>query len=819
MDQDETDEDNDREEIEEGESTTAHHASNVQDDFSPSKRPTQDQASGSPKASPSPTARILFSARPKPNSNTRQGSASTNATQTQQFSNQSQNPIKDTSDVNTTAGPFNLHKAKNPAVNSTTFNEAGRSPSIFGTNPRSSVAGDSLPLGDSTASLIPHGQKDAINVQSSAGANSSSVLPPVPVSSGVVRFNIPTDGTDERVRTKSELTQSSQRRSWRQLRRGRSHPGEIVKMEKMLVRVDSTMQQLPIDYNENDSLKTESRTVDKWREFVVVCRESTQDDCDFSIQMYKSRVIPAIEQTRLSKRAAHEISLIPKSTRVNLYSSLDKTLVIWVPWKVGTRIYILRTRSAANAVEWYTFLRSSLGWRRPSNLQVHVPDLNVTLELPDPFGELEAARAAAETDEVAVVKSLDVERAVANTIINSCMKTLKDSPRWGDVLDAWLKDKKMGLAWRRYDRLEWVHGANEQRMYGTIAMQRSYDLELRPKHHYPTTIESENGASEEEPPPVEGFLIRLTSQKGRFKRLGKMFYKRLYFSTHNQFLCYCRPAKALPPPPPKLTLGGNSRIPSAQHIINHTPLIYTIDPYPTSQGEITWLNHGNASTWEKHDQEAYIEAERKVNTLLQAEGYVNLSHVTRVQNIRRGSSPADVNLDQGSDVDFHESVSDTPRDDGKTSQFDDHRTFELVLKNGLIIRLQAYNELTKKEWMKNIKKLVHYWKGRLANDMIALKTIRQLNLQTLGIDEEMESQLGQFAEKWEVTGAEASPQLFNMCGISCCRTVTVRTSLSSTMNDLCLADTFSRCQESCTESQNVTRPSSDAASSSVMASC
>ncbi|MCJ1463118.1 hypothetical protein MMC07_001723 [Pseudocyphellaria aurata] len=763
--------------IEEGASSkAARQAPNAQDESpTTSKQSTGKQSLGAGKASSSITALTTSSARLSPSSESHPGKNSMIAKKAPpaplitipQLSKQPQKSSRDSSDVKTSKEPSGLDKAKTSDANSFSENDAGPSSSTFGPNAQSSFGGDS------TASLIPHGQKDAINALASVGANSASELPPVPMSAGMVRFNIPTDGADDLGGTKSELTESSRRRSWRRLRRGPSHPGEIVKIEKMLVRVDSTMQQLPIDYNENDSLKTESRIVDKWREFVVVCRESTEDDSDFSIQMYKSRVIPAIERTRLSKRAAHEIPLIPKSTRVNLYSSLDKTLVIWVPGKVGTRIYILRTRSAANAVEWYTFLHSSLGWRRPSNLQIYVPDMNVTLQLEDPFGELEAARANAENDEVATGKSLDVERAVANTIIKRCMNMLEESPQWGSVLNAWLKDEKMGLAWKRYDRLEWVHGANEQRMYGTIAMQKSYDLELRPKQHYPTKAKTDCGASEEEPPPVEGFLIRLTSQKGRFKRLGKMFYKRLYFSTHNQFLCYCRPAKALPPPPPRLTLGADTTIPTAQQIINRTPLIYAIDPYPLEHGEISWLKHGNMSTRQKHDQEAFIEAERKDNTLLQAEGYINLSHVIRVQHVRRGSSPADVNLDQGPDVDFHEPVRDTPRDDGKTEQFDDDRTFELVLRNGLIVRLQAYNEETKKEWMTDLKNLVRYWKERLADDMNALKTIRQLNLRTLGIDEEMESELGQFAEKWEVTRAEASPQLFNMCGISCCRTITI----------------------------------------------
>lgn len=655
-------------------------------------------------------------------------------------------------------------------------NKEGHGSSLSTSN-RVSGGEYSILVGDassSTASLIPHAKTQTGNTPT-IDADLPLLLAPVPASTGLVKFNVPGDVVKDKNRSKSDMVRSaSRRRLWR--RRGKAHPGAIVKMEKMLVRVDSTLQKPPIDYNENESLKMEFRTVAKWCELVIVCRESTDDLSDFSIQMYKSRVIPAIDQTRLSKRAAHEIPLIPNSTQVNLYSTLDKTLVIWVPWKTGTRIYLLCTRSAANAVEWYTFLRHTLGWKRSSELQVHVPDLSVTLKLQDPFGELEASRKAAysaETDDQAILKSIEVEKAFAGTIINRCMELLEESPEWAHLLEAWNKNEKMGLAWKRYDRLEWVHGANEQRMYGTIAMQKTHDLELRPKHHYPTTVKSEEGGVKEEPVPMEGFLVRLTSQQGRITRYGKMFYKRLYFATHNQYLCYCRPAKALPPPPPKLSLGSGSKIPSAQHIVNHTPLIYAVDPYPITEDAIDWLNTGTSATKQKHDQAAYNEAERTVNTLLLAEGHINLTHVVRVQDIQRGNSPADQNLERGPDVDFHESVPDTTRDDGKTKEFDDDRTFELVLRNGLMIRLQAYDKRTKKEWMIGLESLLKYWKLRLADDMQAFKITRQLNLATLDIDEEMESMLGQFADKWELNRAVASPQLFNMCGISCCRAITV----------------------------------------------
>ena len=634
---------------------------------------------------------------------------------------------------------------------------------------------------DSTTNLLPQNQTDVEGEFALSRPSETSV--PKPTASqetpatahGVVRFNIsetPDRSVDLRA---AKLEEAGRHKTWRRLRQGSTHPGEIVKMEKMLLRVDSTIRELPPDYNENDSLKTESRAVEKWREFIVVCRETNTENAVFSIQMYKTRVIQSREISNVRSSSTHEIPLDHKTVHVNLFSSLDKTLVIWVPWKVGTRMYILRTRSMASAVEWYTFIRHCLGIQPTASLQVNVPDLDVTLQLANPFGELEASMDAAQAagSEVTTMNAtMTAEKAVANSIIQRCLNMLENNPEWTDVIASWTAKEKMGLAWKRYDRLEWVHGTNEQRMYGTLGMERTHELELRPKDHYPTNVNA-GGESMDEPAPIEGFLIRLTSQKGHVRRLGKMYFKRLYFTTHNHLLCYCRPAKALPPPPPRSSLSKSTRIPSASEIIGQTPLIYAINPFPTRDGEIEWLHQGTTVSKERCDADAHKEAERKINSLLQVDGYIDLSHVIHVQDAQRGNSPADANVDRGPDVNFHDEVRDTRTDDGKTSQFDDKRTFELVMKNKLIIRLQAYNEVSKREWIARLRKLVQYWKLRLSDDMDMLKTVRSMNLKRLEIDEEFEARIGQFGSKWEVTRSVTSPKLFNMCGISCCRAITV----------------------------------------------
>jgi hypothetical protein len=405
--------------------------------------------------------------------------------------------------------------------------------------------------------------------------------------------------------------------------------------------------------------------------------------------------------------------------------------------------------------------------------------MSMVLNIANPFSRLEARRdeaIRASTDDRALRKTIAAEQAVSRDIIRQCLQMLHQLPELSEALEAWTKDKKVGLAWKRYDRLEWVQGANEQKMYGTIAMAKSHELELRPMQHYPTVVESvkdENSINPlEEPSPIEGFLIRLTSQRGRFQRFGRLFYKRLYFYTHNQYLCFCRPARAMPLPPPDMQLDPFT-VPTASEVANRTPLIFDSTPYALDDNEITWLRPDQPpSHKQSHDRAAFDEADRKLNALKRAEGFIDLCNVTSVRSVIRGSTPADRNVGHGPDVPFQPDAPDTARDDGTVSEFDDDRTFELVLQNGLVIRLEAYNLTTKRAWMARLRDLVDYWRLRKAADLQLLKDVRTTNLDHFHIDEDTESHLGQFGQKWEVSGSVASSQLYHICGLDLCRTIT-----------------------------------------------
>jgi len=577
---------------------------------------------------------------------------------------------------------------------------------------------------------------------------------------------------------RARLAQAAGKRLPRSFTRGRIQNGEIVKMEKMLIRLDMATGavQPEADFDEKDNQRVDTRVVEKWREFMVVCRECDDEKAALTLQMYKTRVIPATSQSKVKKRFKHEILLDRTTVKVNLYSALDKTIVIWMPKGPRTDIYFLHCRSSTSAVEWFHFLRQCLGLGRDRTIQVNIPDLSASIRLDNPFDTLnnpQLLAKAAEGDEEALAVAMKNESAIGAIIVERCLQMLGKNEEWSSVLKTWASNDRIGLAWKRYDRLEWIHGAQERKMYGSMAMLRTHDLELRQKEHYPMTVKSRKGHLINEPPPVEGFLIRLTSQKGAHQKLGKLFYKRLYFTSQNQYLLFLRPTKTKPPPPPKMPISVNSKIPSSKQIAEKIPLIFAVNPYPLENDTISWLRPHNSPTHahSEHDTDAADEADRNSQAVLDCDGFINMCDIVKIRKVKRGATPADQQVDEGDEVDFDVEVPNTLGDDGETSEMDDQRTFEIVLKNNLVIRLQAFNKDTKKEWVRRLRDLVKYWTLRVTADTDLFKFVRQQNLTALNIDERAEAYVGQFANKWEVTKSFASSSLYHMCGISSCRTI------------------------------------------------
>jgi hypothetical protein len=105
----------------------------------------------------------------------------------------------------------------------------------------------------------------------------------------LVKFDIPEDSKRAKVHLKAKQAQMTISRAPTKLRKQRLRDGLVVKMERMLVRVDAAGE-VSDDFDENVNQRVTSRVKDKWREYMIVCRHSHTDSADFVLQLYKTRV-------------------------------------------------------------------------------------------------------------------------------------------------------------------------------------------------------------------------------------------------------------------------------------------------------------------------------------------------------------------------------------------------------------------------------------------------------------------------------------------------------------------------------------------------
>lgn len=121
-----------------------------------------------------------------------------------------------------------------------------------------------------------------------------------------------------------------------------------------------------------------------------------------------------------------------------------------------------------------------------------------------------------------------------------------------------------------------------------------------------------------EPVPIEGFLVRLTAATGTQTRFGRLFYKRLYFTSHDNLLFFCSPANAAPPPSPTMHQMPNPETEAEEaEATNDTPLMWSTIPYPLKEGKIQWLEEAKTPREvQSYDEKAQIEYERCVQLVL-----------------------------------------------------------------------------------------------------------------------------------------------------------------------------------------------------------
>ncbi|GBB85275.1 hypothetical protein RclHR1_11830006 [Rhizophagus clarus] len=473
-------------------------------------------------------------------------------------------------------------------------------------------------------------------------------------------------------------------------------PGTIIKEDRMLVRVERL--------NHHETLKRyggpllRNRTHRKnlthslgWREYIVKLRPGI-------IELYED------DKTRFAKMRFN------KTIRLILFSAVDYTISLKQKSKSKTKIFLINPKTVEQSIEWYRLLHATLGEPSvkpmPSSCEVYVPDLDVHVKIP--------------------LENYQAYQITAEEVTRLVLDELSGEPEWEDILNEWLKSCDLRLCWKRYDQLEWI--VWEKNEEGKVRndllacpqfIEGTHQLQLRPTEHYPTSVYLSDGTKLIEPPPIEGYLVRVTSNKGKWKP------KRLYFTSHDYYLFFLKPFETSPPPQPASSLSNDE---GSQHV---QPLIYAVAPQSQEQCVQTG---------------AFMKADikRRIKQIKNAVAFINLLEVEEVKS--------------------EEAY-------GVTEMENHGCPFQLVLNNGMVVVLQAYSRQTMLEWVSRLKELIKYWKARKMSDIQVRINMVKMS-ETNDYEDDDNSSQNEIHSHWNNFQTYINPTIWHWCILNGCRGIT-----------------------------------------------
>lgn len=555
------------------------------------------------------------------------------------------------------------------------------------------------------------------------------------------------------------------RRTERLLRR--KEKGEVVMIEKMLVLVKEASQVVPLNFNEVE--KVDTTIVDRWKEYVVAARNTKDPESPIALKFYKSRSISRVED----QSGGHsEFGIkISRSICINLYSALDKTFVLWNTdhrANIGmfsrlarssrirqtsdepemsnkTLLYIIKAKSDVSALNWLTFLAGVIGIAIPKTIEVRVPNLGMTAELDMPLytGKRRdmLPKIASEFTSYNDIKKFTSARShlLAGMVDSIVANANEISALREFISEHWTNRLKIGLCWKRYDRLEWLFDLTG-RIDSAWAMFRTHDLELRPKMPAAQPVIFPDGSRMEEPIPIEGFLHRLSTWEGKARR--QKMDTRIYMHSHDNLLFYCAPFKAIPPVYDEDTSDVPIHPRRSRRSSNESPEIFKVNPFPLdAHGDVRWLKDiKSVDDFDRHDQKALFEMKRRVASIHNSDGVIDM---TRIKLVKSSSSHQD-------------------------SQF------ELLFTDGLILRLEATSPRCKDAWVSVLTSHIIYWKQRLRQDVQRVSYIKKQNMELLHVDEASIGFIEETQSKWITDRTRADPFTYNIGPLSWSKSVNMR---------------------------------------------
>lgn len=172
--------------------------------------------------------------------------------------------------------------------------------------------------------------------------------------------------------------------------------------------------------------------------------------------------------------------------------------------KQGSHVFILNIAERSRAMDWYWEIWRELGGELPRRIDLAVPALSTSVRLALP------------EDEDMVGSKPTCQAFSPKNTVKTCYDMISETV---DVEALKRESFDLHLAWAGDGNLDWVcwdttvQGRNRDwALLAGVAKQgdSSRTLQIRQANHRPRSMRLENGTVLEEPPGVEGYLIRHT---------------------------------------------------------------------------------------------------------------------------------------------------------------------------------------------------------------------------------------------------------------------------------------------------------------------
>ncbi|KAJ3910630.1 Pleckstrin homology domain-containing protein [Lentinula edodes] len=525
----------------------------------------------------------------------------------------------------------------------------------------------------------PHKAKKSVHYNLSP-VESNSSLPPVSPSAVLERTGTDVSGTSAGAMNIPAI--DDQQIDW----------GDTVMRDRMFVRIYSTetVDVFPC-FDEALHRVTRDLKYEDWGEFLIVWRMDR-------IEIYENYTIPGKEWITGHKHLSFIIPLKSSRTRLSLYSFVDLTFCITcsptfrrfnpvkAKWtihsaKEGSNIFIFKHKSRSRAFDWIWQLWRHRGGVLPPVVEIRNPRLDSKLKIDMP-----------NLDSSQIYKVFSRENLIALSV-----QSLRAVPDWKNVIERQLAEGDvLQLCWRQGSYLDWIWLNKDvdgrlrdwDVLCGLALKQTSIPvhLELRVAQHRPEFIHRKDGERLLEPPSIEGYVDRI--------KPNTHAKQALYLATHDGNLLVLNPSHAHPP----------------------TPLGAILQPVEADAGYAHTLRKS--------------EVKRGIQQLLDASGIVDLRSILIVRRAAHPTMQPIHDHREGEDeegcqapklVVIQSDQEDVGGEEGLNRSEDKRdlrmrRSFELLLKNGHILRFETFSCRVTIEWVEKLQALVSYWRMKHGND-------------------------------------------------------------------------------------------------------